>query len=159
MNEYPDLFGETFIGKRYVNNEQFLKSLRKTDICAIKGFRDILSYWEPLSLKNPPVSNSEFFLRYKFIDLNRLQGYVNLQIEKNSLPRNPVKDGSLGHQNLGAETDLCINNIRNVDMESTKRFFVANLLEYDHQNMGERTDQSFRSHTQPDQRDLSRKTH
>ncbi|OPY79187.1 MAG: hypothetical protein A4E65_01972 [Syntrophorhabdus sp. PtaU1.Bin153] len=137
MNEYPDIYGETLIGKQFINNKQFLNHLEEKDICAIDAFRDMLTSSRLLpGAENPPASNSEFFVRYRSTDLDRLQGYVNLLIEKGGLPKNLVTDRSRRHESLGAKTDLCVKNIRNVDMEVTKHFFVTNLLEYNHQNMG-----------------------
>lgn len=142
MNDYPDIFGETKIKGEHISNKLFLMNFHHQDACAVKFFFETN---ERLKTNRPyvPVDNHihidlhDFLMKHIDINLDPIQqkyvSYLNqTDTIRGSLRRSIFTDET----EASPELESCIRHIRNVDIEALKQFYAANLLEYNHQNMG-----------------------
>jgi hypothetical protein len=139
MNEYADVYGETAVRGKFVSNEDFLNHLQPSDACSVRAFLHLA-----LSLTGPdnrtaPNGDTEWFKRYQQADLSPTQKYVEALISGDKVSSVIAANfPPAGRGELGADPEMesCIKNLRNVDAEGIKQFYLGNLLEYCYQNMG-----------------------
>ncbi len=138
MNEYPDVYGETLVKGRLVANQSFLKNFRQADACSIKAFFNLADMLTGFDSTKQPEDDVQRASRYKKIDLNRVQGYLDRLIRSDALEplvRGAASSDKTGGQRYDPSPESCIANIRNIDAEGVKQFYLANVLEYTHQNI------------------------
>jgi hypothetical protein len=134
MNEYPDLYGETYVKGRYVNNKDFLGKLKDEDADTVKLFFDLKFRLDGSMTEFIKNADIDFIRQFRFINLEPAQEYLNslATIEGENLLR-PIVVQYLDKEFFDVRGYL--NNLRNIDVEAIKQFYQANLLEYMHQNM------------------------
>ena len=127
MNEYPDVYGETYVKGEVVNNKSFLESI-KPYVCATQVLVRRISRLE----EGGPDDFHSFFIRNKQRDLELLQKRVVSTVE---IDRSPGLFREVSFSGR-SEEDSCIANMSKLDLEGIKQFYLANHLEYNHQNLG-----------------------
>lgn len=112
MNEYCDLYGETLIKGNVIDNKQFLNNLRDVDLESVDSLSDVDQKSDLGADKAGTSSQSKIdhlFWEYRTKSLEPLRQYAILR-------------------QLNA-------NLATLDVEGIKKFYLANFLEYSHQNM------------------------
>jgi len=161
MNDYPDIFGDTKIKGEHISNKLFLTNFTRRDACAITAFFELN---ERLRCVNPYFSDDNdlhhSLMKYRYTNMDLIQNksivfdlhyqlvkhkYTNLDLIQNKyialLNETDIVELLMGSKfsygsEINHELESCIRHIRNVDIEVVKQFYNANLLEYDHQNIG-----------------------
>jgi hypothetical protein len=119
MNEYQDLYGETLIGKRYVNNREFLGQLHE-DPYDFTSFQDLRNQYKTTK------SRSSFLAFLKREDLASFEAYRDLDRK--------VNEPSTFESGEKRGDNPTVGN-PNIDIEDIKCFYLNNQLEYKYQNM------------------------
>lgn len=153
MNDYADIFGHTYIKENMVKNDSFLKSLNEGDIDSIKLFGLALSNYGALidqKTKGLGLEDKEddvdFLAKYKHINLENAQKFIELTLEDirvGTLLRKfkyfitpSEKEGIAIGKKESVNLEAAVQNLKNIDIESIKQFFLKNLFENYHQNIG-----------------------
>ncbi len=151
MNEYADIYGETKVRDRYVNNRDFLETVTETDMKAVKLFFDLLPFIGYHTY--PEVEEGIPFGLFRRFNLEPAHAYL---ISLASKATSPGSDGAEGYRELLAslqsstygrtiprsrapaspDAATLLPRVEEIDVEGLKRFYNANAYEHSHQNMG-----------------------
>ncbi len=144
MNEYPRLYGKTLIEGRYVDNKDFLEKVKPIDKELIKlavFYRD----------KNKYKGIGGYYKIKKYKNLRLEQNFINLLNDDgfNILIDNFIKGNThfvdkgnileldeIALQNDNNLASIMRSRLRQIDVENIRLFYVYNMLEYYHQDMG-----------------------
>jgi hypothetical protein len=132
MNDYPDIFSQTYIKGKAVDNLSFLQKLQEKDIDSLKIFYYLYNRFE---FKNKPTQalqgdDIDFFLKLKNRNLENSQKFIEKMAQIEDLGEfQGIPKGS-------QDTGPMIQNLKNIDVEGIRQFFLKNDFEVNHQNMG-----------------------
>lgn len=134
MNEYAGIYGETIVGRKYVDNKVFLTHLQEDDVDATSLFIEISSKLNLLRTverdKSKPLTLYNILKPYRTIDLRSSQDYF-----RSVLSSNPSVKASIVH-NYAPDPTRHLERLNSLDVEALKEFYLSNALENRHQNMG-----------------------
>lgn len=132
MNEYNDIYGETIVdnnNNNYINNKDFLNELTDIDIDSVKTFYDIKNKLDG-GYSNAIQENSlDFLVGLKNTNLLQIQNFMVSAFDDNDMSETVMIKGEFVNNNY------IIDNLKNVNVESVKNFYLRNNFEYAHQNM------------------------
>jgi hypothetical protein len=151
MNEYADIYGETRIRGRFVENQAFLKNITEEDMKAIKLFLDLLPFLGYHSY--PEVGEGNPFIPFRRFDLEPARGYLLTLTSKTITPGSDAQEryrelaASLQRSTYGgiisrerppdsSQAASLLPRLERLDVEAIKDFYLANRYEHNHQNMG-----------------------
>ncbi len=124
MNEYQDLYGETLIRNKYVNNREFLGRFHE-NAYDFTLFQDLRNRYKAINYRTIK-SRSVVLAFVKSEDLRPIEAYHDLDRKVN-------EPSTLeGGEKLGDNSTI---RNPNTDIEDIKSFYLNNVLEYQHQNM------------------------
>jgi hypothetical protein len=130
MNEYLGIYGETLGQGRKILHEEFLKTIKPTDLETIKAFYEARNRIDGLPL--PPRGSrqwDDFPRQYRSFQVSMAQDYLETLIDISR-----AED----LQFLGErfrEAGAYLQNLKSIDIEGIRDFYSANLLETLHQTM------------------------
>ncbi len=137
MNEYPDIFGETNIKGKNINNKLFLTNFDSQDACAVNVFFKMKEKLDGLRLNIPEEYYLHYFLtKYKYTNIDSMQQKYMGLLNETDYTKGLLRSGAFLDEIAVSSEESCIRQIQNVDIEGIKQFYNANLLEYYHQNIG-----------------------
>lgn len=134
MNEYADIYGKTKINGRSVSNSSFLQSLKWGDVDVINYFLELKKGIETPSQKRRSEIKPETLdslKAFEQIDLESFQNYVTSFVSTGDGLEKFVPSSREG---MGPTPYL--ERLKTLDVEALKQFYLANLVEHSHQNMG-----------------------
>lgn len=147
INDYPDIYSKTIVKGSFLDNKEFLERLDKNDMDAAKQYLAVFDEIDAAlrSAKNIDKVSSEnlfkkiqedefgLFKKFRYRNLDPSQAYFTALIadpfsekEWNARFRSPLNTGEVNF----------IDNIKRINIEDLKQFYLANHMEYWLQNMG-----------------------
>ena len=130
MNDYPDVYSETYIKGKLVHNLAFLQKIQEKDIESVKVFYDLLNQLEGRQTEAVKHEDIDFLFEYKNRNLESVQKFMLNLTEAEDFQE--IKWMKKGYRDTGP----MIRNLKNVDLEAIRQFFLKNQFENNHQNMG-----------------------
>jgi hypothetical protein len=130
MNEYIDIFGETYLEGTKTSNQYFLENLDQRDIDTIKYFYDLKNKMESVKTNALMNEDVEFLHSFKFLNLSFSQQYI----EEMDNALDLAEFISLKGEDVSTKDFL--DNLKRIDVEKFKQFYLKNFLETIHQTMG-----------------------
>jgi len=140
MNEYEDIFGETYLKEEKINNKQFLDSISDEDFRSLS----LLNYL----YSNPSAGDKKAMM--KFMESSEILGVSCIEFlagdmdsifdsaKKRAISLNIFRDLQVSRLNELPVRDhdkQLIENLRHMDVDRIKRFYLYNRIEYIHQNI------------------------
>jgi hypothetical protein len=145
MNEYDDIYTDTYLNNRYVNNKIFIEDLGDVDVNRTLGdfidvlkaeSRNVVNYRSLLQRSRDVYT---FFVNFKYINLDPVQKFIVAKMEVKSEPEiiiQPDKDSyDKNYSVKKIDANLFLTSLKKINLESIKMFYLANYLEYSYQNM------------------------
>lgn len=134
MNEYDDIYGETNLSDRknkeeYVNNKYFLDKLDEKAIDTIKTFYDLKNKMQGNHSVVIQSTDLSFLNEFEQINLRAVQGMLVLATENTDMSETIFLKG------IFKNNDYLVKNLKNINIESVRRFYLRNQKEYSFQNM------------------------
>jgi len=157
INDYPSIYSKTIIKDSCLDNKTFLQSLEKGHMDTVKRYLAVFDEIDTalrtsrkiqkISPENFQLKIHEdehrFFQQFKHIDLNPSQNYFLFLItdpfsEKQWRSRFQILSDTSKGRDIEKEEDSedDIGNIKKINMEILKQFYLSNYMEYWLQNMG-----------------------
>lgn len=133
MNEYDHLYSETILDGKTVKNEVFLGSLSSLDIDTVKMFYDQKNKLEGKSSDEAKGDDIDFLFKLRFKNLDPLQSYMILN--HFATMSSTTVEKQVEGERASKQLQLRLNNLRNINVESIKKFYLYNYWEYNHLNM------------------------
>jgi hypothetical protein len=145
INDYPDIYSKTIVKGSFLDNKEFLERIDKNNIDTVKIYlavfdeidtalrvaRNIEEVSKEDYLKKIHEDEYGLFRKFRYKNLDPSQRYLNLLIT------DPLsaKEWTSKIRTL-SDTEDYIDNIKKIDVEALKQFYLANHMEYWLQNMG-----------------------
>lgn len=139
MNEYADIYGETYVKSKPINEKEFLDKIKDVNI------REMLPVFYYLvarykSLKVDPDEDKgvigSIFAKYKYTDIAAAQRHVLHMLPHDGTLYDDLKDEKKEYTKEYLKiVSRQIENLNRIDVETLKEFYKRNEIEYAYQNM------------------------
>ena len=141
MNEFPDLYGDTYIKGQLLNNKEVLDKLKKEDVETLKVFFELRKIFQDPNYDYLQTDGINFLRQFEYINLESAQIFINSLMEEKDLSSISILMQYLKIDYLNSPQEIFdirahLRNLRNIDVESIKKLFLANFWEYYHLNIG-----------------------
>jgi hypothetical protein len=153
INDYPAIYSKTIVTGSCLDNKEFLQRLEKRHMDTVKIYLAVYDEID-IALRSArniqKISKENFqlkihedelglFQQFKNRDLNPSQKYFTSLITDPSSEKewaSRFRSLSDATEGIDEDTEDYIGNIKKINMETLKQFYLANYMEYWLQNMG-----------------------
>lgn len=142
MNEYADIYGETYVKSKPINEKEFLDKIKDINIREmLRVFYYLVARYESLKMDHEEDKGlreviGSIFAKYKYIDIVAAQRHVIHMLSRDDTLYDDLKNEKEAYAKEYLEGfKRQIENLNRIDVETLKEFYRRNEIEYAYQNM------------------------